>query len=174
MLKRHRCPICGKNISTNNLESHFNLIHPESEDIFNISPSISTSPKDRVVVIDAPNILHLSERVRGKLPIKILFRVITILEKKNYNPIAVCSAKTKYLIDNHEKYYQLLKEGKIQESLAGEDDDLFILETARRLKAKFIISNDRFLEYIEDFPKVISRRMQCRIDSQGRIHIVKV
>ncbi|MHA2232395.1 MAG: NYN domain-containing protein [Candidatus Hodarchaeales archaeon] len=173
---RKRCPICHRNVAGDKLEAHFALHHPEAVDF--LLPHAqkparkAKGPQNNAVVVDGPNILHLKAR-GNKLPIKLLIRVIHMLKKRGYNPIAVCSARTKYQVDNPEIYVQMWKEGKIIESPAGEDDDLFILETARRLKAIWIVSNDRFIEYAADFPGIQKKRMRCSIGADGRIYLGK-
>lgn len=173
---RKRCPICSRNVAGKKLEAHFALHHPEAVDFplsFGQMPVHKTMGlQNNAVVVDGPNILHL-KAIGNKLPIKLLIRVIHLLKKHGYNPVAVCSARTKYQVDDPEIYVQMWKEGKIIEAPAGEDDDLFILETARRLKAIWIVSNDRFSEYTADFPGIQKKRMRCSIGADGRIHLAK-
>ncbi|MFX0113161.1 MAG: hypothetical protein ACFFB3_01300 [Candidatus Hodarchaeota archaeon] len=174
---RKRCPICHRNVNTERLESHFALRHPEAVDFF---PSQAEGlankeigPEANLVVVDGPNILHL--KARGNiLPMKLLFRVLNLLKRRGYDPVVVFSARTKYQIDDQEAYVAMWKAGEIIESPAGEDDDLFILETARRLKASWIVSNDNFVEYSTDFPGIADKRMRCAIRADGRIHLAKV
>lgn len=173
---RKRCPICHRNVAGDRLEAHFALHHPEAVD-FPLShaqkPARKTmGPQSNAVVVDGPNVLYLKAR-GNKLPIKLLIRVMHLLKKRGYDPVAVCSARTKYQVDDLQTYVQMWKEGKIIESPAGEDDDLFILETARRLKAIWIVSNDRFIEYAADFPVIQKKRMRCSIGADGRIQLAK-
>ena len=174
-LERRRCPICGRNVKGTELESHFALQHPETTEVdeshLNLSPTYDSNSRKNIVVVDGPNLLHLKAN-GNNLPMEFLTRVIKLLRKQGYSPIVVCSARTKYQVDNGEQYLQLRRTGVIVESLPGEDDDLLILETSRRLKASWILSNDHFTEYSDDFPG-ITKRMRCSIDSDRRIHLVK-
>jgi hypothetical protein len=177
VMVRKRCPICGRNMNTENLESHFALRHPEAVDFF---PSQDEGPdskeismKTKVVVVDGPNILHLKAK-RNALPMNILLRVLNLLKRRGYHPVVVFSPRTKYQVDDQAAYVAMWKAGEIIESPAGEDDDLFILETARRLKASWIVSNDNFVEYLTDFPGIANKRMRCAIRADGRIYLAKI
>ncbi len=172
---RKRCPLCGRNIKAQNFESHFALRHPEAVDFPSSQAQISAKgakSQNNAVVVDGPNILHLQAK-GPKLPMKVLIRLVNLLKNNGYRPVVVCSASTKYQVDDPDTYVQRWKAGEILESPGGEDDDLFILETARRLNAAWIVSNDNFGEYADDFPRMIKKRMGCSLGSDGRIYLAK-
>jgi hypothetical protein len=116
------------------------------------------------VVIDGNNVIHYSTTPSSpkKARIEQLLEVIKDLEQRGFDVIPLISAKTKYYIDKKGLLKKLLSQGAILEIPTGTDDDLYILETARKLQAK-IVTNDLFRDYVKKFPEIYKERLPFMI-----------
>jgi len=110
--------------------------------------------KDNPIYIDGSNIAY-SRYNQHKKPILSDILIVydylrNTLEFKKENIHCICDPALKYYIDKPIEYQVLIKEGVIIEApkVAGE----FILSFAIKHDFCFIISNDRFRNYIEQLP----------------------
>ncbi|MHA2205625.1 MAG: NYN domain-containing protein, partial [Candidatus Thorarchaeota archaeon] len=63
---------------------------------------------------------------------------------------------------------QLISLGQIVEAPRGRDDDIEIIQTAREKNAH-IVSNDRFLNWLDRFPWISERLIRYRMTPSGLI-----
>jgi hypothetical protein len=111
-----------------------------------------------LLVIDGNNvILHTRNSVNGGT-LGNLNRLIEKCSKEGYDCLPLVSAKLKYTIDNPKQLLDSINQGTIIETPAGTDSDLFILETTKLFQA-FVVSNDLFREYREQYYEVLKRRV---------------
>jgi hypothetical protein len=106
---------------------------------------ISGSP----VIIDGSNValygLKNSEKKKGVLN-NILEVIKKLKELKASEIITICDANIRYLIDEKDKFNQLVANKTLILSPSGIKADTFILDYARE-KNCLIVSNDKFREY---------------------------
>ena len=150
------CPHCKHTFSNyKQLENHMELRHPESFEIINARSMEKRSRKTelfkkKIIIVDGNNVAYQST---NKPTIINLIKVESFLRKKGYKPIIVISAKLKYIIDNPRRLMKLVREGTIVEVGTGDNDDIEIFELAIEHDAT-ILSNDRFLEYRDQYPEI--------------------
>jgi len=110
--------------------------------------------KDYPVYIDGSNIAYSRFNELKKPILSDLLMVydylIKILKFKSENIHCICDPALKYYIDKPVEYQALVREGVIIEAPKVADE--FILGFALKNDFCFIISNDRFRNYIEQLP----------------------
>jgi len=106
---------------------------------------ISGSP----VIIDGSNValygLKNSEKKKGVLN-NILEVIKKLKELKASEIIIICDANIRYIIDEKDKFNQMVANKTLILSPSGIKADIFILDYARE-KNCLIVSNDKFREY---------------------------
>jgi hypothetical protein len=90
------------------------------------------------------------------------------LLKAGLKPIVVVSAALKHKIDSPEVLQEMIAKREVIEAPRGTDDDLTVIKLAQRNNAD-IVSNDRFLGFINKFPWLQSRLMRYRMTPSGLI-----
>lgn len=118
-----------------------------------------------ILVIDGDNVLRYGSNNyhnQKKVELARLLKIIKDLEQKGLDLILLVSAKTRYYIDDPKQYEELLSRGVIIEIPARTQNDLYILEIAKKFKAQ-ILSNDLFREYSNKYPKAIKQRLPFMI-----------
>jgi hypothetical protein len=131
--------------------------------IINCSPVSEVANK--LYVIDGSNVAF-EIRTPNKKP--SLSNILKLMESLKHLRIrqfkVICDKSLYYCIDDKQKYSQLINEGIIIETPAGNPSDIFILQLAYQ-KEGYIISNDKYREYYSIFGKnwVESRRISFRI-----------
>ena len=113
---------------------------------------------DPHVVIDGSNVMHWN----GQAPhLATLKEVIAELRALGCQPGVIFDAnagyklKNRYLDDRHFAKLLKLPQDRVLVVPKGEPADSTILAAARELKAK-VITNDRFRDWMSDFPEVAS------------------
>lgn len=160
------CPHCQQSfISYRQLENHMELRHPESFEIFAQKPSKKVSKKLKPIIVDGNNISYLGV---NKPAIKNITLIESHLKKRGYLPKIVVSAKLKYDIDQPRILMNLIRMGRIIEVGSGDNDDIEILELSIEYNAP-IVSNDRFLEYREVYPRIEEKLRKVTINNNSFI-----
>ncbi|MEJ2248666.1 MAG: tetratricopeptide repeat protein [Candidatus Lokiarchaeota archaeon] len=110
--------------------------------------------KDKVILsIDGANVIRSEEDDKGKAKLsnmKLLKKRLKFYGLSNYK--IFCDSNLKYKIDNRDSYENMIKDGKVIETPAKTEADLFILKFAKDNNG-FIISNDQFRDHYENFGK---------------------
>jgi hypothetical protein len=123
----------------------------------------------RNVVVDGANVaFYLTPN--GVPKIANLQRAIHSLVSAGLKPVVVVSSALKYKIDNEQQLRAMIDEGIVVEAPRGTDDDLKIIQLADRQNAD-IVSNDRFLDWINRYPWVTLRLRKYRMTPSGLILI---
>jgi hypothetical protein len=121
------------------------------------------------VVVDGNNIAyHLAPT--GKPRVANLVHARESLVSSGYKPVIVVSAALVHKIDRPHTLRELIDSSHIIEAPRGKNDDLIIIQTAQKLNAD-IVSNDRFLEWLNRFPWVADRLRGYRMTPSGLILI---
>jgi hypothetical protein len=119
------------------------------------------------VIVDGNNIAyHLSPK--GKPSAKNLILAYRSLTTTGFRPIFVISSALSHKIDKPSSLNEFTLSAEVVESPRGSADDLRIIQLAKEYDAE-IISNDRFLDWIERYPWVESRLKKYRMTPSGLI-----
>ncbi|WP_337860567.1 hypothetical protein [Ferroplasma sp.] len=103
------------------------------------------------VIIDGSNVAlyGLKSKEKKKAVLQNILKVIEKLKDlKASDIITICDANISYLIDEKEKFNEMVANNKLIISPSGIKADVFILDYARE-KNCLIVSNDKFREYRE-------------------------
>ncbi len=83
-----------------------------------------------------------------------------------YSPIVVVSAALIHRIDNPQALADMIDRGEVVQSRSGQSDDLVMIRLAQSRGAD-IVTNDRFLDWIDRFPWLPSRLRRYRMTEAG-------
>jgi hypothetical protein len=112
------------------------------------------------VLVDASNVAHSSEGAGARLANIVVVR--DKLREEGLDPLLVADAALRHQIDDAPGYEQLVERGELRQAPAGTDADYFILTFARELGAQ-VLSNDRFKDWIDQYPDVRDRIIRYMI-----------
>jgi hypothetical protein len=118
--------------------------------------------KDKIAVLDGANIAFEVSTKKGQARIASILSIRDELQKLGYKTIIIADASLIHEIDDPEQMEALLDSQEIHQAPAGTDADYFILETADREQA-YVISNDLFRSYQEQYPWLKERRVPYMI-----------
>ncbi len=122
--------------------------------------NINTDGKPRTAIIDGSNVAHSAPQAKARLD--YIQHLRTKLEDEGYEPIVIVDAALRHQIDDAPAFEALENDGRIRQAPAGTDADWFILSFASELDA-VIVSNDRFREYLDEFPDLPDRQIRFMI-----------
>jgi len=154
-----KCPVCGKTVKSSELQRHLDRFHGEiSFSTAKTNTSSKSKTKSKTIssnynlIVDGNNVAYFLDR-----PLfSALKKMNLTLRKKGYTPLFIVSAALKYSINDYDGLMDWIKKGRVIEAPSGEDDDVTVLEYAKRYNCR-IISNDRFLEYYDLFKAQVQR-----------------
>lgn len=127
----------------------------------------SQSADRRKLVVDGNNVAyHLS--YDGTPQARNIALADRSLRNAGYKPVTVVSAALKYRVENPDVLDTLLRRKEVIESRSGTDDDALILRLAKQRNAD-IVSNDRFLDWLDRYPWVPDRLHRYRMTPSGLI-----
>ena len=160
MPKRARCPHCDRLFDRRVLDEHIAGCRTRSNDRDRI-PSPSPS---RTIIVDGNNVAyHLSH---DNIPrVENILNAHRSLKAAGYVPVIIVSAALKHKID---KPGVLRDIDNLLEAQRGTNDDLLIIREAQARNAE-IVSNDRFLNWQDRYPWVLSRLRRYRLTLSGLI-----
>lgn len=107
---------------------------------------------------------HLAPQ--GKPRIANLLLAYRSLANSGLKPLIVISSALAHQIDKPEGLRELKERGVVLEAPRGADDDLTIIQLAKKKNAD-IVSNDRFLDWTERFPWISERLKRYRMTPTG-------
>lgn len=163
MPKRARCPHCDRLFNRDVLDRHIQRCRERTR-----SATIKKPQRGRkTVIVDGNNVAyHLSPN--GKPQVKNLLLAQRSLVNGGYKPIFVISAALIHKIDNPEALNTLMTSLQVIRAPRGTNDDLKIIQIAQDRNAD-IISNDRFLDWMDRYPWVSDRLRKYRMTPTGLI-----
>jgi hypothetical protein len=121
----------------------------------------------RTLVVDGNNVAY-SLSPKGKPKAQNLALAYHSLTGAGYNPVFVISAALVHKIDNLGSLDAFMLSAKVEEAPRGTNDDSRIIQLAKKLDAD-IVSNDRFLDWIDRHPWITSRLRRYRMTPAGLI-----
>ncbi len=133
-----------------------------------ISRVIPKNPADRLklpgnsIIVDGSNVAwEIPEKGRANL--NNLDLAIKTLKNKGFKDIViVVDAALRYQVQNKDQFDKLVKEGKLKVMPAKVNGDQFILRLSDERNA-FILSNDLFKEFREEFTNIDDKRVPYTI-----------
>jgi hypothetical protein len=163
MPKRARCPYCDKLFSREQLDEHVLGCRAKTQRKLKQSKKYQRLN----VIVDGTNVAYYLSP-DGIPRVVNLSRAYRSLVSAGLKPIFVVSSALKYKIDKIEQLQTMIQDGIVIEAPRGSDDDLKIIQLADRQNAD-IVSNDRFLNWINRYPWVSSRLRKYRMTPSGLI-----
>jgi len=119
------------------------------------------------VIVDGNNIAyHLSPN--GKPQVNNLLLAQRSLFSGGYQPVFVISAALVHSIDKPSILQELMNSTDVVQAPRGTNDDLKIIQIAQERNAD-IVSNDRFLDWLDRYPWVANRLRKFRMTPSGLI-----
>jgi hypothetical protein len=118
--------------------------------------------KDKVAVVDGANIAYIEKSEKGEPKVSNLVAVRNTLEQQGFTPIIIVDASLIYKVDDRKQLDALIDKGQIRQAPAETDADYFVLEVAGESDG-YVISNDRFEPYRDQFPWIDRRRIPLMI-----------
>ncbi|MFX0106909.1 MAG: hypothetical protein ACFE7R_01365 [Candidatus Hodarchaeota archaeon] len=162
MPKRSRCPYCGKLFNRDVLDDHI----PRCRGRKHIDKK-SEPPKRKLVIVDGNNIaFHLSPS--GKPMLDNLILAVRSLSQAGLIPTVVVSAALIHKIDKPQGLLEMISEGQVVQAPRGTNDDFTIIRLAMQKNAD-IVSNDRFLDWVEKYSWLPDRIKRYRMTPTGLI-----
>ncbi len=123
--------------------------------------------KKRILVVDGNNVAY-SLAPQGKPKVQNLSLAYHSLTSAGYDPVFVVSSALVHKIDNPGALNAFMSSAKVEEAPRGTNDDGRIIQLAKNLDAD-IVSNDRFLDWIDRYPWIASRLRRYRMTPAGLI-----
>jgi hypothetical protein len=163
LAKRARCPHCDRLSNRDDLDRHILRCRERTH-----TKKIATSPRGRKnVIVDGNNVAyHLSPN--GKPQVNNLLLAQRSLVSGGYRPVFVISAALIHSIDKPNVLQSLMTELEVVQAPRGTNDDLKIFQIAQNRNAD-IVSNDRFLDWVDKYPWVSDRLRKFRLTPSGLI-----
>ena len=163
MAKRARCPHCDRLFNRDDLDRHILRCRERTR-----ATTGGNSQRGRKnVIVDGNNVAyHLSPN--GKPQVKNLLLAHRSLVRGGYKPIFVISAALVHSIDKPNALQSLMNEIEVVRAPRGTNDDLKIIQIAQNRNAD-IVSNDRFLDWVDKYPWVSDRLRKFRLTPSGLI-----
>jgi len=128
---------------------------------------VSKQRRTKKIIVDGNNIAyHLSPH--GKPKAQNLALAYLSLSGAGFEPVFVISSALIHNIDSPSLLDSFMMSADVIEAPRGTDDDLRIIQLAKKLKAD-IVSNDRFLNWTDRFPWLITRLRRYRMTPSGLI-----
>ena len=161
MPKRARCPHCDRLFIRDRLDDHIHKCRARTTNRREVRGA------RKALVVDGNNVAHhLSSN--GVPRVANLLLAQSSLLKAGLKPIVVVSAALKHKIDNPEVLQEMIAKREVIEAPRGTDDDLTVIKLAQSNNAD-IVSNDRFLGFLNRFPWLQSRLIKYRMTPSGLI-----
>lgn len=161
MPKRARCPHCDRLFNRDALDDHIQKCSSRKQ-----STKLERR-KRRTVIVDGNNVAyHMTSR--GKPSAQNLILAYRSLASAGFKPIFVVSAALIHNIDRPSLLDQFMLSAEVVEAPRGGNDDFKIIQLAKKHNAS-IISNDRFLDWIDRYAWISTRLMKYKMTPSGLI-----
>ena len=163
MAKRARCPHCDRLFNRDVLDAHIMKCRRRTRTAAHKSPQRGR----KTVIVDGNNVAyHLSPN--GKPQVNNLLLAHRSLVGGGYKPVFVISAALVHSIDKPNVLQNLMNDLEVVRAPRGTNDDLKIITIAQNRNAD-IVSNDRFLDWLDRYPWVSDRLRKFRMTPSGLI-----
>ena len=163
MPKRARCPHCDRLFNRDTLDDHIMKCRAKYERRAQQPMEV----KRKSLVIDGNNVAyHLAPG--GTPKTANLLRAYQSLMTAGFRPVIVISAALIHSVDKPQELQRLKNSGIVVEAPRSTNDDLTIIKTAKKQNAD-IVSNDRFLDWVDRYPWLTSRLRKYRMTPSGLI-----
>lgn len=163
MAKRARCPHCDRLFNREDLDIHIMRCRERNR----AAVGNNSQRGRKVVIVDGNNVAyHLSPN--GKPQVNNLLLARRSLITGGYKSVFVISAALVHNIDKPNVLQSLMNELEVVRAPRGSNDDLKIIQLAQNRNAD-IISNDRFLDWLDRYPWVTDRLRKFRMTPSGLI-----
>ena len=163
MAKRARCPHCDRLFNRDELDRHIMRCRERNR----AAISRSSQRTKKIVIVDGNNVAyHLSPN--GKPQVNNLVLAQHSLVTGGYKPVFVISAALVHSIDRPDALNSLMGDLDVIRAPRGMNDDLKIIQIAQDRNAD-IVSNDRFLDWLDRYPWVSDRLRKFRMTPTGLI-----
>ncbi len=163
MPKRARCPHCDRLFNRDVLDRHIQRCRERARSATSRTPQRGK----KTVIVDGNNVAyHLSPN--GKPQVNNILLAQRSLASRGYKPVFVISAALVHKIDRPDALMTLMNEIDVVRAPRGTNDDLKIFEIAQKRNAD-IVSNDRFLDWLDKYPWVSDRLRKFRMTPTGLI-----
>jgi hypothetical protein len=159
--KRARCPYCGRLFDRYELDKHVRVCRRRNQQREHRTRS------RRELVVDGNNVAYYLS-YNGTPQARNIALADRSLRNAGYKPIAVVSAALKYKVEDPGVLDALVRRRKVLEARSGTNDDAMILRLAKRKNAD-IVSNDRFLDWLNRYPWIPERLHRYRMTPSGLI-----
>ncbi len=163
MPKRARCPHCERLFNRDTLDNHIQRCKTRHQ---GVQTEKKVSQK-LILVVDGNNVAY-SISPQGRPKAQNLSLAYQSLTNTGYDPVFVISAALVHNIDNPEALNAFISTAKVVEASRGTNDDKRIVQLAKKLNAD-IVSNDRFLDWIDRYPWITTRLRKYRLTPTGLI-----
>ncbi|MEM2142543.1 MAG: hypothetical protein QXS20_08040 [Candidatus Thorarchaeota archaeon] len=159
MTRRVRCRYCGSLFDRDRIDDHVERCK------YRVMRNQTVNGGGRTIIIDGNNVAHcLTQDGIPRLSNISMAREGLMLA--GFTPIVVISAALVHRIDHAEALMKMVDSGEIICVRRGLDDDLEIIRLAERLNG-LVLSNDRFLTYLEEYPWLKKRLIRYRMTPTG-------
>ena len=163
MPKRARCPFCDGLFNRDVLDEHIRRCRERDQP----QEKRTSRRRNHSVIVDGNNVAyHLSPN--GKPQAKNILLAYNSLTTGGYKPVFVISKALSHAIDKIETLNSFVANALVIIAPRGTNDDLKIITTAQERNAD-IISNDRFLDWLQRYPWVQDRLRRYRMTPTGLI-----
>ena len=161
MPKRARCPHCDRLFNRDQLDAHIIRCRVK----YSKKTAHHTPTGRKNLVLDGNNIAYYLSH--DNIPhVENIVGAYKSLSSAGYRPMVIISAALMHKIDKPTILHNLIVDGYAFEAPRRKDDDLLIIEEAQKRNAD-IVSNDRFLNWINRYPWVTDRIRRYRLTPAG-------
>ena len=163
LAKRARCPHCDRLFNRDELDRHILRCRERTR-----TPTVKGPQREKkTIIVDGNNVAyHLSPD--GTPQANNLLLAQRSLMNGGYKPIFVISAALAHSIDKPSILQTLMNDLDVVRAPRGTNDDLKIIQIAQDRNAD-IVSNDRFLDWLDRYPWVSDRLLKFRMTPSGLI-----
>ncbi|MFW9869731.1 MAG: hypothetical protein ACFFFO_04715 [Candidatus Thorarchaeota archaeon] len=161
MPKRVRCPYCDRLFSRDTLDDHIQKCNLRK------TRTRTVGVPKKTVVVDGNNVAYYMSS-KGVPKAQNLILAYRSLTSTGFEPIFVVSAALIHKIDRPTTLNEFMSNANVIEASRRTSDDLKIIQLSKELDSN-IISNDRFLDWIEKYPWISSRLKRYRMTPSGLI-----
>ncbi len=163
MPKRVRCPNCDRLFSREEIDDH----RFRCRSIEGAAEKHQKRPDHRVIVVDGNNVAYYTEQ-DGKPMVSNLLLAKRSLNLAGFESITVVSAALVHQIDRPADLLDMISAGQVIQVDKGRSDDREIIRLAKMNNA-LVLSNDRFLDWLEANPWLSTRTVKYRMTPSGLI-----
>ncbi|MFW9786227.1 MAG: hypothetical protein ACFFE2_01750 [Candidatus Thorarchaeota archaeon] len=161
MPKRARCPYCDRLFSRDALDHHVQKCK------FRVQRVRTKDDQKRAIIVDGNNVAyHMTSK--GRPSAQNLILAYRSLTSAGYRPLFVVSSALPHKIDKPSVLNEFMLSAEVVRAPTGTNDDLRIIQLAKERNVS-IVSNDRFLDWVQKYPWITARLKKYRMTPSGLI-----